>query len=197
MAHGLVRRRVTDREKNLVGFTLEDVRYAVEIRRVREIVRPLPLIPLPHAPPAILGVADHRGEVIPVLDVRRRLGLPPAPDASRRKWLLVSLASRGVALVVDTVTDVYAASEQERREVPSTGIGDAARGIAAVYGHHGSLVFVLDVDRIAAAAELMELPELPADRMRPMSPAHGVPRPRGTPHGGSPAPRGTPSRGRT
>lgn len=178
MANGLVRRRVTDREKNLVGFTLEDVRYAVEIRRVREIVRPLPLIPLPHAPPAILGVADHRGEVIPVLDVRRRLGLAPADRTRRTKWLLVSLASRGVALVVDAVTDVFAASDQDRREVPSTGIGDAARGIAAVFGHRGSLVFVLDVDRIAAAAELMDLPELPgaADPMRALSPAHGIPR---------------------
>lgn len=191
MANGLVRRRVTDREKNLVGFTLEDVRYAVEIRRVREIVRPLPLIPLPHAPPAILGVADHRGEVIPVLDVRRRLGLAPADRTRRTKWLLVSLASRGVALVVDAVTDVFAASEQDRREVPSTGIGDAARGIAAVFGYRGSLVFVLDVDRIAAAAELMDLPELPAppEAMRALSPAHGVVR--GTPAGLKPA-RGRP-----
>lgn len=157
MAQGVARRRVADREKNLVGFVLDEVRYAVEIRRVREIVRPLPLVPLPHAPPAILGVADHRGEVVPVLDVRRRLGLAAAPPTRRTKWILISLASRGVALVVDAVSDVFAASEPDRREVPSLGVGDTARGIQAVFGHRGSLVFVLDVDRIAAAAELVEL----------------------------------------
>lgn len=187
MARGLVRRRVSDREKNLVGFVLEDVRYAVEIRRVREIVRPLPLIPLPHAPPAVIGVADHRGEVIPVLDVRRRLGLSPGAGGRRTKWVLVSLATRAVALVVDAVTEVFAASEQDRREVPTTGIGDAARGISACFGHRGSLVFVLDVDRIAAAAELVELAgHSPEVRPGMPSPAAGLPRPRGTPASGSP-----------
>lgn len=165
MAHGVARRRVADREKNLVGFLIEDVRYAVEIRRVREIVRPLPLVPLPHAPPAVMGVADHRGEVIPVLDVRRRLGLPAIAAGRRTKWILVSLASRGVALVVDAVTEVFAAADQERREVPAIGVGDQARGISAVFGHRGSLVFVLDVDRIAAAAELVDLPSDRSDRL--------------------------------
>jgi purine-binding chemotaxis protein CheW len=184
MAHGVARRRVADREKNLVGFVLDDVRYAVEIRRVREIVRPLPLVPLPHAPPAIIGVADHRGEVVPVLDVRRRLGLASVPPGKRTKWILVSLAARAVALVVDGVSDVFAASEQDRREVPSTGVGDAARGISAVFGHRGSLVFVLDVDRVAAAAELVDLPSHPSERA-PMLP-------RATPGGGLPrSPTGT------
>lgn len=160
MAHGVARRRVADREKNLVGFLLEEVRYAVEIRRVREIVRPLPLVAFPQAPPTVLGVADHRGEVIPVLDVRRRLGLTPTVVTRRTKWILVSVASRGVALVVDSVSDVFAASDQERREVPTTGAGDAARGISAVFGYRGSLVFVLDVDRVAADTEHLDLPPL-------------------------------------
>jgi|GEM_PF-612498 len=186
MAHGVARRRVADREKNLVGFLLEDVRYAVEIRRVREIVRPLPLVSLPHAPPTIIGVADHRGEVIPVLDVRRRLGLAPAVPGSRTKWVLVTVASRGVALVVDAVSDVFAASEQERREVPTTGAGDSARAISAVFGYRGSLVFVLDVDRVAAGTEELELPPSASER-----PGLGLP-PRSTPGKGFIAPAAPP-----
>ncbi|HJL32604.1 MAG TPA: chemotaxis protein CheW, partial [Polyangiaceae bacterium LLY-WYZ-15_(1-7)] len=69
-------RQRSDRSKNLVGFQVGDVRYAVDILRVREIINPLPLVELPHAPPSVLGVADHRGEVVPVLDLRRRFGLP-------------------------------------------------------------------------------------------------------------------------
>lgn len=156
------RRRAADRDKNLVGFTIGDLSYAVEIARVREIVRPLPLVPLPHAPPAIIGVADHRGEVIPVLDVRRRLGLPAVGPSRRTKWILVTLARRAAALVVDAVNDVFAALPEDRREVPEVGAGDTARGFSAVYGHRGSLVFVLDVERIAAAADLVELPSAPS-----------------------------------
>jgi purine-binding chemotaxis protein CheW len=168
------RRRAADRDKNLVGFLIGDLAYAVEIARVREIVRPLPLVPLPHAPPAIIGVADHRGEVVPVLDVRRRLALPAVAPTRRTKWILVGMPRRSAALVVDAVTDVFAATPEEKREVPSVGAGDQARGFSAVYGHRGSLVFVLDVDRIAAAADLVELPGSSA--LPPMAtPARGLP----------------------
>ncbi|MCC6878063.1 MAG: chemotaxis protein CheW [Sandaracinaceae bacterium] len=150
-------RRRGDRRKNLVGFRVGDVQYAVDIFRVREIITPLPVVPLPHAPPAVMGVADHRGEVVPVLDVRRRFGLPPAGATRRTKWIVVELADRLVGLVVDSVTDVFGAGEGDQRSVPAIGVGDAARGISAVYSHSGALVFVLDVDRIAAVAEVLDL----------------------------------------
>ncbi len=150
-------RRRGDREKNLVGFTVGDVHYAVEVARVREIIRPLPVVPLPHAPPAIVGVADHRSEVVPVLDVRRRFGLPETARTRRTKWILVMLATRTVGLVVDGVSEVFGVGEADRRPVPTVGTGDAARGFHSVYAHRGELVFVLDVDRIGAAAELLDV----------------------------------------
>jgi len=152
----LVRRR-GDRTKNLVGFRIEGVHYAVDIMRVREILKPLEIVPLPHAPPAVLGVADHRGEVVPVLDVRLRFGLPPKENTRRTKWIVVELGSRLVGLVVDSVTEVFGAGEKEQRGVPEIGVGDAARGIAQVYSYDGRLVFVVDVDRIAAVAEVLDL----------------------------------------
>lgn len=150
-------RRRADRSKNLVGFTIGDVQYAVDIFRVREILNPLAIVPLPHAPAAVLGVADHRGQVVPVLDVRRRFGLPPATATRRTKWIVAQIGERSVGLVVDSVTDVFGAGEPDQRRVPEIGVGDAARGIAAVYSYGGKLVFVLDVDRIAAVAEVLDL----------------------------------------
>lgn len=155
-------RRRADRSKNLVGFTIADVSYAIDILRVREILNPLPIVPLPHAPAAVLGVADHRGEVVPILEVRRRFGLPSAAPTRRTKWIVVELGDRLVGLVVDSVTDVFGAGERDQRSVPEIGVGDAARGIAAVYRHAGKLVFVLDVDRIAAAAEVLDMTALQA-----------------------------------
>src|SRR5687767_5938994 len=98
-----------DRTKNLVGFLVGDVRYAVDILRVREIINPLPVVPLPHAPPVVVGVADHRGQVVPVIDLRRRFGLPLIEITRRTKWIIVRAGERASGLVVDAVTDVFGA----------------------------------------------------------------------------------------
>jgi len=151
------RRRTASVEKNLVGFVVGDVQYAIDILRVREIIRPLPLLALPHAPHAVIGVADHRGQVVPILEVRRRFGLDPAPTTRRSKWLLVDVDGRTIGLAVDTVSGVLAATDVDHRPAPALGLGDAARGIASVISHQSGLVFVLDVDRVAAAAQVVDL----------------------------------------
>ncbi len=133
------------------------VRYAVDIQLVQEIINPLPIVNLPHSPPAILGVSDHRGEVVPILDLRLRLGLEAAENTRRTKWVIVQLEDRSVGMVVDAVTDVFGAGGDSQREVPSLGFGDEARGIAAVHAHQGTLVFVIDVDRVAAPAEAIDM----------------------------------------
>ncbi|MBX3246434.1 MAG: purine-binding chemotaxis protein CheW [Myxococcales bacterium] len=148
----------SDRNKNLVGFLVGDVRYAVEILRVREIINPLPLVGLPHAPLTVLGVADHRGEVVPVIDLRRRFGLPPVATTRRTKWIIVNLAGRSVGLAVDAVTDVFGATAEAQRDVPRLGAGDEARGIGAVFATSQGLVFVVDVDRVAEAAHEVDVP---------------------------------------
>jgi len=69
----------------------------------------------------------------------------------------VELGDRLAGLVVDGVTDVFGAGEPDQRSVPQIGVGDAARGISAVYIYDGKLVFVLDVDRIAAVTEVIDI----------------------------------------
>ncbi len=151
------RRRTASVEKNLVGFVVGEVQYAVDILRVREIIRPLPLLALPHAPHAVIGVADHRGQVVPILEVRRRFGLDPALTTRRSKWILVDVDGRTIGLAVDTVSGVLAATDVDHRPAPALGMGDAARGIASVISHQSGLVFVLDVDRVAAAAQVIDI----------------------------------------
>jgi purine-binding chemotaxis protein CheW len=136
-----------DPSKNLVGFVLGDVHYAVSIHRVREIANPLQLVALPKAPPAVIGVADYRGEVVPVIDLRVRFGLAPSEETRRTKWIIVDVDGRFVALVVDAVTDVFGTGGQELRAVPSLGGGDDVRGISGVTNHLGTLTFVLDTRR--------------------------------------------------
>jgi purine-binding chemotaxis protein CheW len=136
-----------DPQKSLVGFAVGDVAYAVPIGDVREIVNPLVLTELPHAPAAVVGVADHRGDVIPIVDLRVRFGLPPLGDRERGKWILVQVEGRLIGLVVDRVFDVIGTSGAEIRPPPTLGGGEDARGILGVTSYDGALTFVLDVSR--------------------------------------------------
>jgi purine-binding chemotaxis protein CheW len=168
-----------DPSKNLVGFIVGDVHYAVSIHRVREIANPLNLVALPRAPRAVTGVADYRGEVVPVIDLRVRFGLAEAEVTRRTKWIIVDVDGRFVALVVDAVTEVFGTGGQELRSVPSLGGGDDLRGISGVTSHLGTLTFVLDTRRFGELTE----PLVAAGALKSSIP----PPPR------SPAPSGLPS----
>lgn len=142
-----------DPSKSLVGFYVGDVHYAVPISRVREISNPLHVVELPHAPPAVAGVADYRGEVVPVVEVRVRFGLPRVDITRRTKWIIVDVGERTVALVVDAVSEVFGTGGAELRPPPALGGGVDVRGIQGVTNHGGDLVFVLDATRMRELTE--------------------------------------------
>lgn len=169
-----------DPTKNLVGFLVGDVAYAVRIETVREIVNPLDIIELPRAPSSVRGVASFRGEVVPVIDLRVRFALDPGGANRRNKWIIIDVApkpkivphepapppsaGRFVALVVDSVTEVFGTGGAAIRPAPTLGTGDDLRGIEGVATYGGGLVFVLDVRAFGAVADaaLREVPSSPS-----------------------------------
>lgn len=152
----LAPRHRPDTHKNLVGFVVGDVRYAIDISRVREIVNPLEVTALPYTPPEVAGVADHRGDVIPVIDLRARFKLPPKPEERGTKWVLVNVGERVVGLIVDSVTEVFGAQHDEIRATPELGGDREMRGIAGVARHDGKLVFILDTVRFLEIVDALE-----------------------------------------
>jgi purine-binding chemotaxis protein CheW len=149
-----VKRARAAAQKSLVAFVVGDVRYAIDIAQVREIVTPLPLTLLPHTPGGLAGVADHRAEVVPIIDLRARFGLELRSEPSKKvKWILVEVARRTVGMIVDDVLGVLRVPTGEFRPPPELGGGEQARGIASVTTHDGDLVFVLDMGRFEKLAE--------------------------------------------
>jgi purine-binding chemotaxis protein CheW len=139
----------SDSQKNLVGFVVGDVHYAVEIAKVREIVNPLEITQLPHTPGEVAGVADHRGEVVPIIDLRVRFGLALRDADRATKWILIVTRDHLVGLVVDGVTEVFGAGGDEIRPTPEVGGNRGVRGITGVVSHGGRLTFVLDTVRFS------------------------------------------------
>jgi purine-binding chemotaxis protein CheW len=106
----------------LCAFRVGDEEYAIDLRRLREILQPLPITRVPRAPEFIEGVMNLRGEVIPVIDVRKRLGLVPRPGG-RSKVLVVNIAGRALGMIVDAVSEVV--------RIPRSAIGPPPPLLAA------------------------------------------------------------------
>lgn len=138
------------RELLLLG--VGDDLYALPVERVREIVRRRELTPMPRVPSAVRGVISLRGEVLQVIDLRRRLGLPEDRDpASRRARIVVIHAADAqlAGLWVDRVSQVMRVPESQLT-APNTGQGELVEALCPLEERFVSL---LDVDRLLALDE--------------------------------------------
>jgi purine-binding chemotaxis protein CheW len=136
-----------------VGLEVGGVAYALNIQCVREIFRPLPMQSFPHAAKVVVGVVDHRGDVVPVIDLRVRFGTDQRIDLAHTRWVIATRGERLIGLVVDRVTEVFRLNESEAREVPDLGPQGDRRGVVAAYSHRGRLVFALDIERVTRTDE--------------------------------------------
>lgn len=129
-------------ELSFVEFLVGTVRYALPVSVVRQVLNPLALTTLPHTLASVLGVANHRGELIPVVDVRRHFGV--TVDGTRKsKWLIVQDNATSVAMIVDAVTGVFRAYRENIRPVPRLGTGDDKRALDGVIERNGVVTFIL------------------------------------------------------
>lgn len=96
----------------LLTFDLSGRRFALPASAVREVVRAVAIAPLPKAPPIVEGVINVRGTLVPMLDIRQRFGLSPAPVAPEQHLLIAQAGSRVVALRVDRAADLVSVEEE-------------------------------------------------------------------------------------
>jgi purine-binding chemotaxis protein CheW len=140
-------------ERTWVGFEVGGVAYALPIQHVREIIRPLPMQVLPHASETVIGVIDHRGDVVPIVDLRVRFRAKSTTAPSHTRWVIANWQGRLIGLAVDRVIEVFSLNEAEARPVPDLGHGQDVHAITAAYSHAGRLVFTLDIQRITQTGD--------------------------------------------
>ena len=136
-----------NKDRKAVEFHVEDMRCCVDIMRVREIVSPGKTVPIPSAPDWVVGATDHRESVVPVTDLRLRLGLKPF-ESSHPKWIIVDAGGMDMALLVDTVHGVVTVSADIERERHPVMDGTDVTWVRSVYSMPDGLVFELDLDNM-------------------------------------------------
>lgn len=151
---------VVRQEIQLACFRVGDQLYGLDILRIREIVRPQKLRPVPKSPAFIEGVMNLRGAVIPVVDLRRRFDLP-VPPANRRTRIMISAHSGWiVGLLVDEVTEVRRYSRKEIQPAPHYLKGRGAEFFLGVCRCDEELILILDLEKLLSTDEKVAIPVL-------------------------------------
>jgi purine-binding chemotaxis protein CheW len=102
-----------NRLNRLVSFNLDDQKYALFLSAVIRIIRVVEITSLPKAPDIVLGVINMHGQIVPVLDIRKRFRLPQREIQLEHQLIVASTSKRTVALLVDFVSDVIEISEEK------------------------------------------------------------------------------------
>jgi purine-binding chemotaxis protein CheW len=99
--------------QQLLSFTLGLQRYALRLDAVERAVRVVEIVPLPRAPAIVLGVINMQGRIVPVVDTRKRFGLPARPLTLNDHLIVARTPRRSVALLVDRVEDAIECAAED------------------------------------------------------------------------------------
>jgi purine-binding chemotaxis protein CheW len=139
--------------QQFLTFQLAGEEYGLGILNVQEIRGWSAVTAIPHAPPWVLGVIELRGAAVPIVDLRRRLELPPAKFGPATVVIVIRVSAgvgeRTVGLVVDAVSEVYDIAEESLRELPDVGSSAASEIVAGLAHADGKTVILLDALRLA------------------------------------------------
>jgi purine-binding chemotaxis protein CheW len=151
-----------DESIKLVTFRVGKDLFALDIMRIREIVRPLKVTPVPKSPGAMLGVVDMRGQVLPVFDLRRRFDLPPLAENEEEhaRTLIVAISGRILGIRVDEVLEVVTVKRRDMQLEGAMMTGEASRFFVGVAHVGDDLVLLLNLLRVLSSEERIAIDEV-------------------------------------
>lgn len=135
-----------------VIFRLEDEYYGAEIQNIQEVILPETPTKVPNNPDFIEGVINYRGEVIPVLDLKKRFKLGTTEYTKGAKFIVVQMDGKYIAIVVDEVTEIFRTDTENIGEPPEmTRIGKEY--ITGVVQKDERLIILLDLSKLLTINE--------------------------------------------
>jgi purine-binding chemotaxis protein CheW len=138
----------------LVSFRLGDEEYGVDIMTVQEIILVGCITQVPEVPEHVLGVINLRGNVIPILNLRRRFGMPDQPSNDATRIVVMNLHGRTVGVVVDGVNEVLRLSHEDIAPTPASLVGAGKDYVTGLARRKERLLVLLDMARLLVGGEL-------------------------------------------
>jgi purine-binding chemotaxis protein CheW len=135
-------------------FSLDREEYGIDILRVQEIRSTGAITPIPNTPSHLRGVMNLRGTIIPVVDLRAKLGIATAEATDFTAIVVVTVGSKIVGLIVDAVSDVLNIPASDIQAAPDFGGSFDIRFVGGIARANERLVVLLDIERVLGAEDL-------------------------------------------
>jgi len=143
-----------------VTFHLDNETYGINVMQVQEVLRVTEIAPVPGAPDYVLGIINLRGNVVTVIDTRRRFGLPPREMDDMTRIVIIESEQQVVGIVVDSVAEVVELRMSEIESAPNVGRDESSRYIQGVASRDGLLLILVDLNKLLTEDEWSDLAAL-------------------------------------
>jgi len=140
-----------------VTFVLMDETYGINVMQVQEVLRVTEIAPVPGAPAYVLGIINLRGNVVTVIDTRKRFGLPTAETNDASRIIVIESEKQVVGILVDAVAEVVELREGDIDAAPNVGTEESSRYILGVATREDGLLILVDLNKLLSDEEWQEI----------------------------------------
>ncbi|HON57227.1 MAG TPA: chemotaxis protein CheW [bacterium] len=149
--------------EQLVGFRLSNEEFGVPIIQVQEINRLESITKVPNAPSFIEGVSNLRGNVIPVICLRKRFSMPEKENDDKTRLIIVDIKGNKTGLIVDSVSEVLRMPKKNIENTPNVILSSVDAEFMAGIGkldNGKSMVILLNLQKLLSDTETKELAQV-------------------------------------
>jgi purine-binding chemotaxis protein CheW len=144
----------------LVTFHIENEEFAVDILNIQGINRMVEITKVPNAPDFVEGIINLRGKVIPLICLRKRLGMPERDYDKATRFIVVEINSRVIGFIVDSVSEVLRISSSITEQTPPMVSSVDSRFITGIAKLDDRLLILLDLEKVLTYSQKDELDKL-------------------------------------
>jgi purine-binding chemotaxis protein CheW len=149
MLHGEMEEEDTTKDLYL-SFIVDDDEYAISVTSVIEIMPLTPITVVPETPDYVRGIMNLRGDIVPVIEIRRRFMKPDREFDDNTCIIIIKYEDYILGLIVDRVVGVYTITEEYVSEPPKAKLSHSNMFVKNIGKTHDGLKLLLDLDRLIA-----------------------------------------------
>jgi purine-binding chemotaxis protein CheW len=140
-----------------VTFRLDNETYGINVMQIQEVLRYTEIAPVPGAPDYVLGIINLRGNVVTVIDTRKRFGLLESEVSDHTRIVVIEVAGQVVGILVDSVAEVVYLRQSEIETAPNVGNEESARFIQGVCNKGGELIILVEFEKMLTDEEWADM----------------------------------------
>jgi purine-binding chemotaxis protein CheW len=143
----------SNNSSSFVTFSLADETYAIDVLQVQEVLKVTEIAPVPGVPSYILGIINLRGDVVTVIDGRRRMGLPEQATTDQSRIVIIDVDNQNVGILVDSVAEVVQIKAKDIDPAPAVGNDQSSRFIIGVHSSADGLTIIISLEKLLSDEE--------------------------------------------